>query len=546
MGGRATRALAMNASQAIAHAQRIDGVAVAAAMATLICAAPALAVLALALTAGGEAVSFGGDLLADGAVGTVSLMLAGGAGAIVFGAAAAWLVSLCSFPGRGLFEWMLVIPLAAPSYVLAYSYASFSWAGGVSPVRVEGFWGAAFIYAVGLYPYVDLAARAAFASQSACALEAARTLGASPMNVFAEVALPLARPGIAAGGALALMEIAADYGAAQHFGLTTLSTAIFRAWYAHQNQHAALQIAAVLLLAAIVFLLVERRARGRASFAGGSMRWRALPRYELRFLQGMAAFGFCAALIVFGAALPLLWLMRLALLHANVEDIARPFLNSVLLSGAGAAVTLALAAAIAVAARRMARFGRLAVVASAMGYAAPGAVIALGALALFGLAREAGWVGGLGAGLALTALIWTYAARFAAAGVQPVDAGLARLSKGLDASARTLGAGPWRRLLRVDLPIAAPSLAAAALILFVEILKELPATLILRPFDFDTLAVKAYAYASDERLLEAAAPALLIFAAGLAPILVLSRGVTLARAGLRREEAGPAAPAGVS
>ncbi len=523
-------------------APRLDGVAVAAALATLVCASPALAVFALALAPGPEAVAFGGDLLADGAVGTLGLMLAGGGGAIVFGASAAWLVSLCKFPGRSLFEWLLVIPLAAPSYVLAYSYASLTWAGGISPVRVEGFWGAAFIYAVGLYPYVYLAARAAFVSQSACALEAARTLGAAPLDVFRRVALPLARPGIAAGGALALMEIAADYGAAQHFGLTTLSTAIFRAWYAHQNEHAALQIAAVMLTAAIVFLIAERWARGRSSFAGSSARWRPLPRYELARLPALAAFAICTALIAFGAILPLAWLARLALLHANVEDIAAPLVNSVLLAGLGAVVTLALAAAIAAAAGRATRFGKLALFAAGMGYAAPGAVIALGALALFGLAREAGWVGGLGAGLALTALIWTYAARFAAAGVQPVDAGLARLSQGLDASARTLGAGPWRRLVRVDLPIAAPSLAAAALILFVEILKELPATLILRPFDFDTLAVKAYAYASDERLLEAAAPALLIFAAGLLPILILSRGITTARAGLRRNEAALQAP----
>jgi len=526
--------LALDAAHApAARALRINGVALAAAVATLICAAPAIAVFALALAPDGEAVAFGGNLLRDGAIGTLSLMLAGGAGAIVFGAAAAWLVSLCQFPGRGLFEWVLVIPLAAPSYVLAYSYASFTWAGGVSPIPVSGFWGAAFIYAVGLYPYVYLAARAAFTSQSACAIEAARTLGAKPAQMFWRVALPLARPGIAAGGALALMEIAADYGAAQHFGLTTLSTAIFRAWYAHQNSHAALQISAVLLLAALAFLIVERWARGRASFAGGSTRWRALPRYQLSALQGVGASVFCGALVTFGALLPLAWLLRLALLHANVEDIVRPFMNSILLAGVGAMVTLALAAAIAAAARRMQSFGKVSLYAAAMGYAAPGAVIAMGALALFAMAREAGWVGGLGAGLALGALIWCYAARFAAAGVGPVDAGLSRLSAGLDASARTLGAGPWRRLLRVDLPIAAPSLAAAALILFVEILKELPATLILRPFDFDTLAVKAYSYASDERLLEAAAPSLLIFAAGLLPILILSRGIGAARAGQR-------------
>lgn len=513
-----------------ARAPRLDGVAVAAAIATLICAAPAVAVILLALTRDTDA-AFGGALILDGAIGTFSLVVAGGLGAVVFGAAAAWLVTLCKFPGRGLFEWLLVIPLAAPSYILAYAYASMTWAGG-APVPVEGFWGAAFIYAVGLYPYVYLAARAAFASQSACALEAARMLGASPGRVFWRVALPLARPGIAAGAALACMEIAADYGAAQHFGLSTLSTAVFRAWYAHGAPVLALQISAVLLVAAMVFLLVERRARGRASYTGGSSRWRPLPRYQLGAAAGAMAALFCTILVVFGALLPLLWLGRLALLHANVQDIVQPFANSMVLSALGALITLALAAAIAVAARRATTaLGKSPLFAAGMGYAAPGAVIALGALALFGIARDAGWVGGLSAGLSLMALFWTYAARFASAGVGPIDAGLSRLSKGLDASARTLGAGPWRRFVEVDLPIAAPSLAAAALILFVEILKELPATLILRPFNFDTLAVKAYSYASDERLLEAAAPSLLIFLAGLAPIIVLARSIERGRAG---------------
>jgi len=523
--------MTLAATPARTRAPRLDGVALAAGLATLICAAPAIAVIALALTNDGGA-EFGGALIREGAIGTFGLVLAGGTGAIIFGAATAWLVTLCRFPGRGLFEWLLVVPLAAPSYILAYAYASMTWAGG-APVPVEGFWGAAFIYAVGLYPYVYLAARAAFASQSACSLEAARMLGASPLRVFWRVALPLARPGIAAGGALACMEIAADYGAAQHFGLSTLSTAVFRAWYAHGAPALALQISAVLLVAAMVFLLVERSARGRAAYAGGSARWRPLPRYQLNAFAGALAAIFCTALIVFGALLPLMWLARLALLHANVQDIVQPFINSLTLSAGGALLTLALAAAIAVAARRApTAWGKSPLFAAGMGYAAPGAVIALGALSLFGLARDAGLVGGLGAALSLAALFWTYAARFASAGVGPIDAGLARLSKGLDASARTLGAGPWRRFAEIDLPIAAPSLAAAALILFVEILKELPATLILRPFNFDTLAVKAYSYASDERLLEAAAPSLLIFLAGLAPIIILARSIERGRAGV--------------
>lgn len=512
-----------------------DAIVFAAICAALICASPALAVFGFSFT--GQSAEFGGALLRDGALGTAALMLAGGGGAIVCGAAAAWLVSLCRFAGRGVLEWLLVVPMAAPSYVLAYAYASLTWAGGPIDFPVNGFWGAVFIYAMGLYPYVYLAARAAFESQSVCALEAARTLGAKPGALFFRVALPLARPGIVAGGALALMEIAADYGAAQHFGLTTLSTAVFRAWYAHGEPIAALQIASVLLLAALVFLVIERRARGRAAYAGGSTRWRALPRYQLSPLAQLGAIAFCVALVTFGALLPLAWLARLAVLYARIGDVAQPFVNSILLAGAGALVTLVLAAAIATCARRTKTIGKIALFSAAMGYAAPGAVIALGALSLFGLAREAGWIGGLGGALALCALIWAYAARFASAGAQPIDAGLTRLSKGLDASARTLGAWPLTRFLRVDMPIAGPSLAAGALILFVEILKELPATLILRPFDFDTLAVIAYAYASDERTLQAATPSLLIFVAGLAPILILSRGISRARAGVRTETA---------
>lgn len=510
----------------------IDAVALCAAAATLICAAPSLAVIAFAF-APGDGARFGSTLLRDGAIGTALLMLAGGGGAIVLGAGAAWLVSLCRFPGRGAFEWLLVIPLAAPGYVLAYAYSGLTWAGGPIAFPVAGFWGAAFVYAIGLYPYVYLAARAAFASQSSCALEAARTLGAKPGVLFWRVGLPLARPGLVAGGALALMEIAADYGAAQHFGLTTLSTAIFRAWYAHQSAHGALQIAAVLLIAAVVFLVVERRARGRAGFAGGSTRWRALPRYALSPLASAGAFVFCAALIVLGAVLPLGWLAYIAVEHTYGAELRKAFVNSLFLASLGALVTLALATIIAVSARRSGPLGKLSLFASGMGYAAPGAVLALGAFSMFGLAREMGWIGGVGVSLALATLIWAYAARFAAAGAQPIDAGLARLSKGLDASARTLGAGPARRLWRVDLPIAAPSLAAAALILFVDILKELPATLIIRPFNFDTLAVIAYSYASDEQLHLAAAPSLLIFAAGLAPILLLTRSIARGRAGAR-------------
>ncbi|MCR6643799.1 MAG: hypothetical protein NVV62_04380 [Terricaulis sp.] len=302
-----------------------------------------------------------------------------------------------------------------------------------------------------------------------------------------------------AGGALALMEIAADYGAAEHFGLTTLSTAIFRAWYAHQSAYGALQIAAVLLVAAIAFLVIERRARGRAGFAGGSARWRTLPRYTLSPLASAGAFLFCATLITLGALLPLGWLALIAVEHSYGGALGKALFNSVTLASIGALVTLALAAIIAVSARRGGAWGKATLFAAGMGYAASrrGA----GAGRVFNVRADA-----------RTGLDWR-GGRKPCAG--DADLGLRRALCGGGGAANRCGAGaahqgprrfgahagrwPARRLWRVDLPIAAPSLAAAALILFVDILKELPATLIIRPFNFDTLAVIAYSYASTNR-----------------------------------------------
>lgn len=506
-----------------------------AAIAALVCAAPAAAVIGLAL-AGGAQAPLAGALMRDAILGTLGLVLVGGGLSVAFGAAAAWLVTLCRFPGRAAFEWLLALPLAAPLYVLAYAYTGLTWAGGpLDAVPVRGFWGAAFVYALGAYPYVYLAARAAYASGSVCALEAARTLGARPLDLFRRVAAPLAWPGIAAGGALAAMEIAADYGAAQHFGVTSIGSAVFRAWYDYSAPDTALKLAALLIGAAMIFLAVERGARGRRGYAGGSARWRPLPRYDLPAWARWSAAAFCGGLVGLGAALPLAWFARLAFFGPDVDTaaLANALTNSLLLAGAGAAATLALAFVVAAASRNNGWAGRAALFAANSGYAAPGAVIALGAISLFAAARQAGWVSGVGASLSLGALIWAYATRFAAAGAQPIEAGLARLSNGLDNAARTLGVRAGKRLTQIDLPIAAPSVAAAALIVFVEILKELPATLILRPFNFDTLAVLAYAYASDERLHQAGAPALLITLAGLAPIVLLTRAMTRARAGAR-------------
>jgi iron(III) transport system permease protein len=507
--------------------------ALAGAAAALVCAAPAVAVLIGGLMAPRIEDAGAQALLWRSVAGTLVLVIGAGAAATFLGATAAWLVTLCRFPGRALFEWLLVLPLAAPVYVLAFGYGALTGPGGPVPVRLSGLLGAGVVYALAFYPYIYLSARAAFVSQSVCALEAARGLGATPWRTFRDVAAPLAWPGIGAGAALACMEIAAEYGAAQYFGASTVTTGVFRAWFARGEPQLALQLASLLLLGALTLLAAERFARGRRSFVADSARWRPLPRYRLRPLASAAATLFCASLVLFGALLPLGWLLRLAFFRPLTElaELGAPLARTLILAGLGATIALLLSALIAANARSTA--GRAGALAAAIGYAAPGAVTALGALAVFGALREAGLVGGLGGALSIVALLWVYAARFAAAGAQPIEAGLTRVSPHMRDAGRMLGATPFTRIMRIELPVAAPGLFAGALVVFVDILKELPATLVLRPFDFETLAVRANAYASDDRLTQAAAPALLITLAGLLPVILLSRRLTNSRAGAR-------------
>jgi iron(III) transport system permease protein len=524
-------ALSADTSFSVAPATRaLDWPRIAGLVAALICAAPALALLGAALQRAPS-----NAFLTESApalLGTGLLILFAGGAATILGVASAGLISFCRFPGRRFFEWALVIPLAAPAYVLAYAYGGLTGPGGPIPLAwVSGAAGAGLIYALAFYPYIYLAARAAFASGSMCAWEAARMSGAGPLRAFTAIAIPMAWPGIAAGGALAAMEIAADYGAAHYFGATTLTTDIFRAWFSRGDLALALQLASILLVAAILLLWLERAARGERRFAGGSARTRPIAMIELRGPAASAALAFCALLVFVAAIAPLGWYFSRAFLQPPSEPakLITATGNTIVLAAAGAGITLALSALIAAAAQR--RSGQFALFAAAAGYAAPGAVMALGLLGAFSMAREAGLIAGLSATTALTALIWIYAARFASGGVQPIEAGLTRVTPSMSGAARVLGAQPGRRFFAIALPIAAPSILAAALILFVEIVKELPATLILRPFDFDTLAVIAHAYAGDDRLVQAALPSLLLTLVGLAPVLLLSHRIEAARHG---------------
>lgn len=489
---------------------------------------------------------------------TLALMALSGALMLLMAVPAAWLVTVYRFPGRAMFEGLLILPLAVPGYVLAYAWADLMDVGGPVQIalreatgwgardyvfpEIAGIPGAAFVLACGLYPYVYLAARAAFLSQSVCTLEAARTLGASPFSRFVRVALPAARPAIIAGLALALMEVAADYGASAHLGAQSLTVTLFTHWKAHGDAASAARIALLLMTLVFMLMALERWQRGRRGSQATSIRWRELARPALSPLAGWLTFAMCSAILAIGFLIPVGRLLWIALEpNAPIAPVGEALRNSLILAGAGTLITFLLAVILALTQRAGGTPARFARAAAASGYAMPGAVLALGALVVAAALTRWGWTPGLTLPLALTLLVWVYASRFAAAGAAPIETSLQRAPDSLRHAARALGASPLQRLLRVDLPIAAAGALSGALIIFTEILKELPATLMLRPFDWDTLAVRAHAYASDERLAAAALPSLLITLAGLAPVMLLSWRMTRSRPGHPGAQAGPPA-----
>jgi iron(III) transport system permease protein len=477
---------------------------------------------------------------------SLGLCIAVGVGVAAIGGAAAAAVTLFDFPGRRFFEWALLLPLAMPAYVVAYAYTdylqfsgplqtwmrtSFGLQGRVLP-EIRSFWGAAFVFVFSLYPYVYLLARTALAERASHLMEAARLLGAPLARRIGRVAIPLARPAVVAGVALALMETLADFGVSSYFGIQTFTTGIYKAWLSMDNRVAAAQLATLLLVVVAVVLGVERRAQRRMRFGtsrgarGGSVDAQPL---RLRGGRMAVALVACGVPVLLGFVLPVFFMLRPLTSDAAAlpwERFVHWAFNSLRLGAISAVLAGALALLMAFSLRRSPdAVTRSVVQLASLGYAVPGAVVVVGLLLPVGWLQEVAPRSGAGGWITATVIgvVWAYLVRFVSIALQSVQSGYARIPASVDDSARMLGAGGMGLLARVHWPLLRRSTAAAALLVFVDVMKELPATMVLRPFNTDTLAVVAYQLARDERLGEAALPSLALVLVGLVPVVLLSR-----------------------
>ena len=534
---------------------RISGLSLAGLLLAVLVSLPLLAVLlSAAVPAGAVWLHIASTTLPEmlGNSALLALLVALMAGSA--GACTAWLVTACRFPGQRALEVALLLPMAMPAYVAGYAYTwlldvagplqsglraatGLSWRQMAWLPEIRSLGGAALVLAMVLYPYVYLLCRAAFLSQSTCLIEVSRTLGHSMGRTFLHVALPLARPALAAGVGLALMEVLADFGTVQHFGVRTFTTGIYETWFGLEDRGAASQLAAALLGCVALLLVLERLARGGRRYHPTTTRQPPFRPVTIGGLKGWGAAALCAAPVLLGFVLPaatLLWLTVTA--GDPFADRLMPFAgHSVELAGITALGAVGLASVLAWGARlHRGHAPRWAMRLAGLGYALPGSVIAVGTLMPFGLFDNAvdGFVRaqlGVSVGLLLSgsvaALVFAYLVRFMAVALGSLDGGLARLRPSMRDAARSLGASAGQAVWKVEVPLARGAMLSAGILVFVDTMKELPATLIIRPFDFDTLAVRVYTLASDERLAEASTGALLIVLVGLLPIWVLTRAM---------------------
>jgi iron(III) transport system permease protein len=481
---------------------------------------------------------------------TLALLLGVGAGALIVGGGLAWLVVHHRFPGRAVLEWALILPLAVPAYVIGFAFVGlFEYSGpvqsglrrglgaGIGLPEIRSYPGVVVMMTLVFYPYVYLLARVAFREQGAAAVETARTLGRSRTAAFLQVTVPMARPALAAGVALAMMEALADFGTVATFGYRTLTEAIYRVWYGMFDRIAAAQLASVLLLFAAGLLLLERRSRGRARFTQSGRRGPVVEPVRLSGCRAAGATAACVTVLALAFLLPvgqLGWWAIAAIRAGQVApDFAALLWHTCALAAAAAAAASLLALLLAYAGRLHGTAAvRMAAQLASMGYALPGAVIAVGVLLPLAWADHAlvpslERAVGRPLGLLLTGsaagLVFAYVVRFLAVGLQTVDTSLGKIPPSLDDAARVLGARAGSTLRRVHLPLMRGGLLTAVVLVFVETMKEMPATLLLRPVGLNTLAVEIWERTSEAMWPEAAVPALTLVGVGLLPVVLLIR-----------------------
>lgn len=520
-----------------------------------VCLLPMIAVALAALTGGSETLVHLADTVLWRYTGTTALLvLLVSVGTLMIGTGAAWLVTMAEFPGRKLLEIALVIPLAFPAYVLAYAYTHLLDHPGIvqSTLRDVTGWGpkdywfpeirslggAAVMLVLVLYPYVYLLARAAFLQQSATSFLAARSLGKAPWQAFLRVSIPMARPAIASGVLLAVMETIADFGTVAYFGVQTFATGIYTSWFSLGDRAGAAQLASGILMVALVLAVLERSSRGRAKYHDSSKRQEPMAAIQLEGWAKWGATALCAIPVIFGWVVPGTALLIMG--FGSEQNLFSPryvsfALNSITLATIAAFVTLAAAVTLGYLQRLDdGLLSRLSTSIARLGYAVPGGVIAVGLMVPFANFDNAldAWMRAtfdISTGLLITGSIWlliaAYMIRFLAAALGAYEGGQVAVNANMDMASRALGQTAFGTLRRVHFPILRPSLLTALLIVFVDVMKELPATLILRPFNYDTLAVQAYRLASDERLEGAAVPSLVIVAIGLLPVILICRQV---------------------
>ncbi len=500
---------------------------------------------------------------------TLQLMIGVGGGTLIIGVGTAWLVSTCRFPGRRMFEWALLLPLAMPAYVIAYVYTDIlEYAGPVQGLlrdmfgwtlkreywfpEIRSLGGATSMMTLVLYPYVYLLSRAAFMEQSVCVLEASRVLGRGPWRSFFSVALPLARPAIVIGVSLVLMETLNDFGTVDFFAVSTFTLGIYDVWLNMNNIAGAAQLAVLLLFFVVFLVLTERFARRKQRFHHTTSKYKALPGYELQGRARLLAVIGCALPVALGFVLPALVLGGYAVVHFEAATNAEVFRyagNSLMLSTLTAVLALAIGIFMAYGVRlRKEKIVRFMARFASLGYAVPGSVLAVGVLVSLG-ALDNGIDGfmrqnfGVSTGLlfsgTIAAVTFGYLVRFLALSFGTVEASLAKITPSMDGVSRSLGHGPLSTLRRIHLPLIRGSMLTAAMLVFVDSMKELPMTVILRPFNFHTLATYVHQYASDEQLGEASLAALAIVGFGILPVIVLSFAITRSRPGQIEKDQAP-------